>query len=312
MVKLDLYCGLLGTGKTTVIKQMLSTAYRGYKTAVIENEVGRVNLDSEELKRPEIAMREITSGCICCTVKGSFTAAIRQLVEEVHPDYIIVEPSGAADLSTVLESCLDADGIVLNRVVMVVNAKKILPLLSVGGQFLKEQIQLAHTIYLNFSEQLSQEQIRNVKKQLLVINSALMFVEKDIDQLNEKSFPEQQYPVPMFGPGKMKKVRKQARISVNGAISDSCDYLFSSNLSKSQLDALLELPAKIGVGNLCRMKGYFRMNDQSICKLDYAYGDSFLKKVSEVSVELLNHAVFIGERLNTSKIKKYCSEIDKL
>lgn len=70
MVKLDIYGGLLGAGKTTLIRQMLASAYAGHKTAVIENEIGKVNLDAELLKDSSICVREITSGCICCTVKG--------------------------------------------------------------------------------------------------------------------------------------------------------------------------------------------------------------------------------------------------
>lgn len=87
MVKLDVYGGLLGAGKTTLIKQMLKTVYKDYKVAVIENEFGSVNLDAEELKKASVVVREISSGCICCTLKGNFTDAVQLLIREPRLHY---------------------------------------------------------------------------------------------------------------------------------------------------------------------------------------------------------------------------------
>ena len=147
MVKLDIYGGLLGAGKTTLIRQMLASAYAGHKTAVIENEIGKVNLDAELLKDSSICVREITSGCICCTVKGNFTEAIRRLAEQEHPEYIIVEPSGVASLTDVVSACTDSGMAVLNRIIMVADARKQRKLLKVIGKFyLKQFLQRADSL----------------------------------------------------------------------------------------------------------------------------------------------------------------------
>ena len=124
MVKLDVYGGLLGAGKTTLIKQMLKTVYKDYKVAVIENEFGSVNLDAEELKKASVVVREISSGCICCTLKGNFTDAVQLLIRQENPDYVIVEPSGMANLIDVAMACSVSEDVILNRTVLVVNAKK--------------------------------------------------------------------------------------------------------------------------------------------------------------------------------------------
>ena len=103
MKKLDIYGGLLGAGKTSLIQKMLTTAYRDCKAAIIENETGKVNLDVLEFSN--IQVRPLTSGCVCCTLKGNMVAAVKELLRTVDPDYIIIEATGAADLQSIREIC---------------------------------------------------------------------------------------------------------------------------------------------------------------------------------------------------------------
>ena len=102
MAKLDIYGGLLGAGKTTLIRAMLRCAYRGKRVAVIENEIGRVNLDAGAFSG--VTVRPLTAGCVCCTLKGDLVTAVRELLQGVAPDYIVMEASGAADLETLAET----------------------------------------------------------------------------------------------------------------------------------------------------------------------------------------------------------------
>lgn len=188
--KLDIYCGILGAGKTTLIKQMLDTAYRGYKTAIIENEIGPVNLDAEELKGSPVEISKVTSGCICCTVKGSFSAAIRRLCRSAQPDYIVIEPSGAADIRSILELCGGLPEIELGRVIMIINGRKILSLLKASGPFLKEQIACARYIYISRCESLPDEQIQNISSVLGAINPEAEIVSDPLKELGPENFPE--------------------------------------------------------------------------------------------------------------------------
>ena len=188
--KLDIYCGILGAGKTTLIKQMLDTAYRGYKTAIIENEIGPVNLDAEELKGSPVEISKVTSGCICCTVKGSFSAAIRRLCRSAQPDYIVIEPSGAADIRSILELCAGLPEIELSRVVMIINGRKILSLLKASGPFLKDQIACARYIYISRCESLSGEQVQNISSVLGAINPEAEIVSAPLKELGAENFPE--------------------------------------------------------------------------------------------------------------------------
>ena len=190
MTKLDVYGGLLGAGKTTLIRRMLSAAYKGYKTAIVENEAGKVNLDAEVLKTASVSVREISSGCICCTVKGSFSEAVRLLAEQEKPDYIVVEPSGAADLAGVVNACRESGAVELNRVIMVVNARRILKLLKVVGDFYLEQLRGAQTIYLNFVEGMTAEQIDGVKETLAGINPDAEMIAVPLEEITGETFPE--------------------------------------------------------------------------------------------------------------------------
>jgi hypothetical protein len=168
MTKLDIYGGLLGAGKTTLIKAMLPCAYRGKKTAVIENEIGRVNLDAGEFSG--ITVRPLTAGCVCCTLKGDLVAAVRELVLTEAPEYIVMEASGAADLDAIRRICEEIDEVSLNRCIMVVNARKLRKLMTVVGEFYRIQLREATEIYLNFTENLPGEELIAVKQLLRELN----------------------------------------------------------------------------------------------------------------------------------------------
>ena len=161
MTKLDIYGGLLGAGKTTLIKAMLRCAYPGKRVAVIENEVGRVNLDAGEFTG--ITVRPLTAGCVCCTLKGDLVAAVRELVRREMPEIIVMEASGAADLDAIRRICGEIDGVSLNRCVMVVNARKLRKLMTVVGEFYRIQLREATAIYLNFTEALPDGELTEVR-----------------------------------------------------------------------------------------------------------------------------------------------------
>lgn len=192
MVKLDIYSGLLGNGKTTLIKRMLKTAYAGFRVAIIENEIGEINLDAEEFEENSVSVKEVTAGCLCCTVKGSFQEAVRFLAERENPDYIIVEPTGAADIRGVIEACEQVDGVELNRCIMVVNARKIQTLLKVAGEFFHDQIRVARTIYLNFAEKIDAGQVQNIKKNLRKVNPILKIVDTPMEEVTGDVFAEKE------------------------------------------------------------------------------------------------------------------------
>ena len=150
MTKIDIISGFLGAGKSTLIKKLLQDAFKGQQVVLIENEFGEIGIDGGFLKDAGIEIREMNSGCICCSLVGDFGAALKEVAEKYHPDRIIIEPSGVGKLSDVIHAVenLDEDA-VLNSAVTVVDVLKCKMYLRNFGEFFKNQVEAAGTIILS-------------------------------------------------------------------------------------------------------------------------------------------------------------------
>lgn len=308
MVKLDMFCGLLGAGKTSLIKKMLSRVYPGHKVAIIENEFGKVNLDAAELESASIQVRELTSGCICCTVKGELSQAVALLIRQENPDYILVEASGVADLRSLLQVCHEVEGICVNRVITVVHGHKLLKLLRVVGNFFYDQIRVSNTIYLNFCEILTADEIEAVKNALWEINPELQLISVPLEDIRRDTFPERSgdfllEPVSAPKPfGRLATVRPARRpmrsASAAGLVPESWEFTFSAPFTRQRLDKLLSILADTSHHTLWRAKGYLEMTDGTIQKVDYTFGDTFRDGRQNTPDEYKNLLVLIGPDLD--------------
>ena len=151
MIKIDIFSGFLGAGKTTLIKKLLKEAYSGEKVVLIENEFGEIGVDGGFLKEAGIEITEMNSGCICCSLVGDFAEALKKVANEFHPDRILIEPSGVGKLSDVIKAVQRAevpDG-VLNAFCTVVDAKKCKVYLKNFGEFFLDQVKNASCIVLS-------------------------------------------------------------------------------------------------------------------------------------------------------------------
>ena len=161
MTKIDIYSGFLGAGKTTLIKKMISEAYAGEKLVLIENEFGEIGIDGGFLQDAGINITEMNSGCICCSLVGDFGKALTQVIEQYHPDRIVIEPSGVGKLSDVVaavEKVTDSD-VVLGFTVAVVDANKVKVYSRNFGEFYNNQIETAGTIILSRTDSVSEEKL---------------------------------------------------------------------------------------------------------------------------------------------------------
>ena len=152
MTKVDIISGFLGAGKTTLIKQLLSEALKGEQVVLIENEFGEIGIDGGFLKEAGIAIREMNSGCICCSLVGDFGAALKEVAKTYQPDRIIIEPSGVGKLSDVIhavERVKDEAGIVINSATTVVDVLKCKMYLRNFGEFFSNQVESAGTVILS-------------------------------------------------------------------------------------------------------------------------------------------------------------------
>lgn len=152
MAKIDIISGFLGAGKTTLIRELISDALKGQQVVLIENEFGEIGIDGGFLKDAGIEIREMNSGCICCSLVGDFGTALREVVKQYNPDRIIIEPSGVGKLSDVIKAVMrnaDSADLVLNSATTVVDVTKAKMYLANFGEFFKNQVEAAGTIILS-------------------------------------------------------------------------------------------------------------------------------------------------------------------
>ena len=161
MIKIDIISGFLGAGKTTLIKKLFQNGFNGEKVVLIENEFGDISIDSGFLKDSGVKIKEINAGCICCSLVGDFETAIKDLVNQFHPDRIIIEPSGVGKLSDIINAVekVKLSELQLNILATVVDGKKAKMYLKNFGEFFLNQIEAANTVIISKTENLSEEQI---------------------------------------------------------------------------------------------------------------------------------------------------------
>lgn len=162
MIKIDIISGFLGAGKTTLIKKLLKEALNGHKVVLIENEFGEIGIDGGFLKEAGIEIREMNSGCICCSLVGDFGASLKEVIEKYEPERILIEPSGVGKLSDVTKAVDDVrdSGTTLNSAIAVVDAVKCKMYLKNFGEFFINQIEHAGTIILSRTDKLSEEKVK--------------------------------------------------------------------------------------------------------------------------------------------------------
>ena len=159
LTKIDIYSGFLGAGKTTLIKKMIAQGYTGQKLVLIENEFGEIGIDGGFLQEAGIEIREMNSGCICCSLVGDFGKALEQVVAQYAPDRVIIEPSGVGKLSDVVAAVEKVPGTELGYTVAVADAGKCKVYMRNFGEFYNNQIESASTIVLSRTDTIPQEKL---------------------------------------------------------------------------------------------------------------------------------------------------------
>ena len=185
MTKIDVYSGFLGAGKTTLIRKMIAEGYGKQKLVLIENEFGEIGIDGGFLQEAGIEIREMNSGCICCSLVGDFGKALEQVIDQYHPDRILIEPSGVGKLSDVIAAVkkVTNDEVQLGYTVAVADAGKCKVYMRNFGEFYNNQIETASTIVLSRTDSISQEKLDGAVALLREHNAVATMVTTPWDQL---------------------------------------------------------------------------------------------------------------------------------
>lgn len=178
MTKIDVFSGFLGAGKTTLIKKLISEAYKGQKLVLIENEFGEIGIDGGFLQDAGINITEMNSGCICCSLVGDFGKALNQVIEQYHPDRILIEPSGVGKLSDVIGAVnkVTNEEVTLGYTVAVADAGKVKVYMKNFGEFYNNQIETASTIILSRTDSIPQAKLDAAVAQLREHNAVATIV----------------------------------------------------------------------------------------------------------------------------------------
>ena len=187
MTKIDIVSGFLGAGKTTLIKKMLEEVFSGEKVVLVENEYGEVGIDGGFLKDSGIEIRELNSGCICCSLVGDFSRSLKEVIETYHPDRILIEPSGVGKLSDVMSSVKKMEGdygdVKLNALVTVANAMKVSKQMKAFGEFFNNQIENATTIVLSRTQNAKPEKLELSVHQIQQLNPKAAIITTPWDEI---------------------------------------------------------------------------------------------------------------------------------
>ena len=191
MTKIDIISGFLGAGKTTLIKKLLAEAYKGEKLVLIENEFGEISIDGGFLKDSGVQISEMSSGCICCSLVGDFSTALKDVKKQFAPDRILIEPSGVGKLSDVIvaveNTVKDEPDMKLNSFVTVADASKVKVYMKNFGEFYNNQIESAGTIILSRTQKLSQEKLELAAAMLREKNGDAAIITTPWDELDGKA-----------------------------------------------------------------------------------------------------------------------------
>ena len=199
MVKIDIISGFLGAGKTTLIKKLLKDGFQGEQVVLIENEFGEIGIDGGFLKEAGIQIREMNSGCICCSLVGDFGTSLKEVVTKYNPDRILIEPSGVGKLSDVIKAVQgvqDEVDIKLNSYTTVVDAKKCKMYMKNFGEFFDNQIQYAGAIIMSRTDIASEKKVQESLELLRSLNKDAAIITTPIENLDGKKLVDvMEHPV---------------------------------------------------------------------------------------------------------------------
>ena len=188
MTKIDVFSGFLGAGKTTLIKRLINS-YKGEKVVLIENEFGEIGVDSSFLKDAGFEIKEINSGCICCTLVGDFTKALKEVIEQYNPDRVIIEPSGVGKLSDI-KRIIEKAGLIPNMLVTVVDASKGKLYMRNFGEFFNDQVKEATTILISKVDRTPEAKVLELAELIREKNPNANIITTPIAELETKKLIE--------------------------------------------------------------------------------------------------------------------------
>lgn len=307
MIKVDIFSGFLGAGKTYLIKKLIENNIYNENIAIIENEFGEVSIDALILKETNIEVKEINSGCICCEVTGDFKKAVLEVIDFYEPERIIIEPSGVAKLSDIIKIFRERelkDVVKIDNVITVIDPNKFNLYINNFSDFYKDQIINAKTIVMSRCEITKDSVILEAKEKIKKINSNIKIVEKNLDNKNLIEVINKEKAVLKINENKNIKGNLVSK-NTSKAKDLFETYLIYPNkiLSKNELSSKFRFISSSNIfGEVLRAKGIVELNDGSFGQFDFIKDEFEIRKINTNEKSVIS---FIGTNLNKKDLEKF-------
>ncbi len=314
-VKVEIFSGFLGAGKTQLIKKLIEEGYYKEKIAIIENEFGEVSIDGVILKRTNTLVKEINAGCICCQVTGDFKESILDVVENCNVDRLLVEPTGVAKLSDIKKVFNEKElkGIAeVEKAITVVDAEKFDLYLTNFKSFFINQIKNADIIILSRTQNVSNEEVKRLQDEINKLNSKAIIMGRQWNNTKSEELIPKVFLAKDKGNAKEKVNFRKSNLNVGNIKKEkSEENLFESFALKIDRDVSKEellskfnfIKNSFEFGEIIRAKGIVNTKNGKE-QFDYTLSEINMQKIAYRGDTIIS---FIGTNLNKEKIKKFFS-----
>ncbi|GFZ34247.1 cobalamin biosynthesis protein CobW [Clostridium zeae] len=319
-MKIDIISGFLGSGKTTLIKKLISEQLYKERVVVIENEYGEVGIDGSLLRENDVKVKELVSGCICCSIANDFVKSIDDILKDYNPDRLIIEPSGVAKLSKVVSLIRTCDTIAnkkINIQAVVVDIKNFDMYITNFGEFYTNQIVNARTVILSRTQNTSDQEFTHVVMAIRKINPRCSIITTPWERLSSQrilTVCEQRLEDLMRDSNQARKtlnithVIRNSRISTNSAANDVFEVWskeITNRFTVEEIKSILEkLKDERSVGLVIRAKGIIELIDDKWIQFDYI--NDYIN-INYIKAEGSRRISVIGIDLNRAMIEELFS-----
>ncbi|SFU52688.1 GTPase, G3E family [Clostridium sp. DSM 8431] len=308
-MQVDIVSGFLGAGKTTLIKKILDSNLKEEKIVVIENEFGEVSIDGRILERYGINIKEINSGCICCSLTKDFKESLKDIKKLFNPDRIIIEPSGVAKLSDVIKSISEVREVKINNIITVIDALNFENYLENFDEFYVNQIKSARLVFINDRGRNDKSLLNSTELKVKELNKRCEVVTLPIDNIDIREIlkpkeEKQRFTRPSFKTGKIHKEEvkhEHHHSSEFSNISIETNKIFTEdNLKKIFITKV----QSGGFGNVLRAKGMVELESKKWIEFHYTPG---MFNIYKAEPQKKGIVVFIGDVIDKEEIKSLFS-----
>ena len=320
MTKIDIFSGFLGAGKTTLIRKLIAEGYKNEKLVLIENEFGEIAVDGGFLKDAGVEITEMNSGCICCTLVGDFTEALKKVIEQYHPDRILIEPSGVGKLSDVAKAVAGVEGCEIGAKVTVVDAGRCKMYIRNFGEFFNDQVHNADVIVLSRTDSASDGKVITATAMLSQLNPNATVITTPWSELDGKQIVDVMERIDSLSTT-MQEMEHHDHNEHHHDHDEHCgcghdhhdhhhaDEVFTSwgvetpkKFTQAQLQDILDrLAADESCGTILRAKGFVDASDGEWIYFDYVPGEGDIRRGSPA---VTGRICVIGSKLNEKAIKE--------